>query len=118
MTVDPTVRVEDSAFVARVTAHISEGSAFLRTVRELHKVMRHDCAVCWPRTATWSPRTPSSQPEVSTFPSLAPEVPAAAWYEREIHDLFGLVPVGHPRLDPLVLPLEPGEAAPTPGLGP
>lgn len=37
------------------------------------------------------------------FPSLTPLLPAAAWYEREIHDLFGLVPVGHPDLRPLVL---------------
>lgn len=37
------------------------------------------------------------------FPSLVPVTPAAAWYEREIHDLFGLKPVGHPDLRPLVL---------------
>jgi Ni,Fe-hydrogenase III large subunit/Ni,Fe-hydrogenase III component G len=37
------------------------------------------------------------------FPSLTTLLPAAAWYEREIHDLFGLVPVGHPDLRPLVL---------------
>lgn len=49
------------------------------------------------------------------FASLAAEVPAAAWYERRIHDLFGLRPVGHPQLDPLVLPLRRGVHAP---LGP
>lgn len=37
------------------------------------------------------------------FPSLVALAPAAAWYEREIHDLFGLVPIGHPDLRPLVL---------------
>lgn len=37
------------------------------------------------------------------FPSLTPLTAAAAWYEREIHDLFGLVPLGHPDLRPLVL---------------
>lgn len=51
------------------------------------------------------------------FPSLAGRVPAAAWYEREIHDLFGLEPVGHPRPDPLVLPLPAGAARPRPGSG-
>ena len=37
------------------------------------------------------------------FPSLTPLLPAAAWYEREIYDLFGLKPIGHPDLRPLVL---------------
>ena len=37
------------------------------------------------------------------YPSLTPLLPAAAWYEREIHDLFGLTPLGHPDLRPLVL---------------
>ncbi|HWR37871.1 MAG TPA: NADH-quinone oxidoreductase subunit C [Patescibacteria group bacterium] len=43
---------------------------------------------------------PVAEPD---FPSLTPVISAAAWYEREIHDLFGLVPVGHPDLRPLVL---------------
>lgn len=37
------------------------------------------------------------------YQSIANEIPAAAWYEREIHDMFGLVPEGHPDLRPLVL---------------
>lgn len=37
------------------------------------------------------------------IPSLVPVTPAAAWYEREMHDLFGIVPVGHPDIRPLVL---------------
>jgi len=39
------------------------------------------------------------------YPSVTARVPAAFWYEREIHDLFGLEPEGHPRLDPLVFPI-------------
>ena len=31
-----------------------------------------------------------------SFPSITNEVPAAHWYEREIKDLFGLEPIGHP----------------------
>ncbi|AET66931.1 Ni,Fe-hydrogenase III large subunit [Desulfosporosinus orientis DSM 765] len=31
-----------------------------------------------------------------SFPSITNRVPAAHWYEREIKDLFGLDPVGHP----------------------
>lgn len=49
------------------------------------------------------------------YPSLTPLVPAAFWYEREIHDLFGIRPDGHPRLDPLVLPLRDGDDRPRPG---
>lgn len=37
------------------------------------------------------------------FPSLTSVFQNAAWYEREIHDLFGLVPIGHPDLRRLVL---------------
>ncbi len=51
----------------------------------------------------------------TSYPALTPLVPAAGWYEREIHDLFGIEPVGHPRLDPLVLPLPLGAPRPRPG---
>jgi Ni,Fe-hydrogenase III large subunit/Ni,Fe-hydrogenase III component G len=36
------------------------------------------------------------------FPSLTPSVHSAQWYEREIRDLFGLIPQGHPDLRRLV----------------
>ena len=46
----------------------------------------------------------------SEYPAVTPRVPAAHWFEREIHDLFGIVPEGHPRLEPLVRhPPEEGE---------
>ncbi len=38
----------------------------------------------------------------TTYPSLTPRVPAAHWHEREIHDLHGIEPIGHPRLEPLL----------------
>ncbi|MCE5285316.1 MAG: NADH-quinone oxidoreductase subunit C [Pelosinus sp.] len=41
--------------------------------------------------------------EDSTFPSLAAEFPALNWYEREVKDLLGLRPQGHPDLRPLIL---------------
>jgi Ni,Fe-hydrogenase III large subunit len=51
-----------------------------------------------------------------SYPSLTPQVAAARWYEREIRDLFGLIPAGHPRLEPLILPLhEAGQPRPRPG---
>ena len=37
------------------------------------------------------------------FQSLVPRVHAANWYEREIQDMFGLTPHGHPDPRPLVL---------------
>jgi formate hydrogenlyase subunit 5 len=49
------------------------------------------------------------------YPALTPDVPAAFWYERALHDLSGVTPLGHPRLDPLLLPLEAGQLYPRPG---
>ncbi|MGH3400357.1 MAG: NADH-quinone oxidoreductase subunit C [Streptosporangiaceae bacterium] len=43
-------------------------------------------------------------PGPARYPALTPCLPAAFWYEREIHDLFGIVPEGHPRLQPLLRP--------------
>jgi formate hydrogenlyase subunit 5 len=40
----------------------------------------------------------------ASYPALTPLISAAFWYEREVHDLFGVVPAGHPRLEPLILP--------------
>lgn len=36
------------------------------------------------------------------FQSLTPDIPAVHWYEREIRDMFGLIPEGHPDLRRLV----------------
>ena len=53
----------------------------------------------------------------AAYPSLTPDVPPAFWYERALHDLFGVVPAGHPRLHPLVLPLLDEALRPRPGSG-
>jgi len=37
-----------------------------------------------------------SKTDKSQFKSISPKIPAANWYEREIQDMFGLVPQGHP----------------------
>jgi formate hydrogenlyase subunit 5 len=34
---------------------------------------------------------------VTHYPALTPQLRAAFWYKRAIHDLVGLVPDGHPR---------------------
>lgn len=49
------------------------------------------------------------------YPALTPAVPAAFWYERALHDLVGLVPDGHPRAEPLLLPLAGDQRRPRPG---
>ncbi len=50
------------------------------------------------------------------YPALTPRLGAAFWYEREIADMFGVLPQGHPRLQPLVLPQPPdGSPRPRPG---
>jgi Ni,Fe-hydrogenase III large subunit/Ni,Fe-hydrogenase III component G len=36
------------------------------------------------------------------FKSITPHIHAAKWYEREIRDMFGLIPVGHPDMRRLV----------------
>jgi Ni,Fe-hydrogenase III large subunit len=50
----------------------------------------------------------------ASYPAVTPVAGAAFWYEREIHDMFGVVPDGHPRLEPLVLPAS-GPELPRPG---
>jgi Ni,Fe-hydrogenase III large subunit len=44
-----------------------------------------------------------SQLSGDAYPAITPRIPAAHWFEREIHDLWQVVPQGHPRLEPLVL---------------
>lgn len=39
----------------------------------------------------------------TTYRSITPEVYAADWFEREMMDMFGLLPTGHPDLRPLFL---------------
>lgn len=49
------------------------------------------------------------------YPALTVAVPSAFWWERAAADLSGVVPEGHPRLDPLLLPVIEGSARPRPG---
>jgi len=46
-------------------------------------------------------------PGATSYPALTPRLGAAFWYERVIHDQFGLVPDGHPRPAPLIRPGDP-----------
>ena len=46
-------------------------------------------------------RTPRTDPQI---PTIAEIYPIAHWHEREIHEFFGIVFIGHPYLIPLLLP--------------
>ena len=46
-------------------------------------------------------RTPRSNPRIHTIAEI---YPIAHWHEREIHEFFGIVFIGHPYLIPLLLP--------------
>jgi Ni,Fe-hydrogenase III large subunit len=48
------------------------------------------------------------------YPSLTPQLGAAFWYERELQDVFGLRPIGHPRPEPLVTGFLNGSSDPDP----
>jgi formate hydrogenlyase subunit 5 len=50
-------------------------------------------------------------PGAASYPALTPRLGAAFWYERVIHDRFGVIPEGHPRLAPLIRPGPPEEHA-------
>ncbi len=41
--------------------------------------------------------------DAPSYPALTPDIPAAHWFEREIWEMFGITPAGHPFLKPLAL---------------
>jgi Ni,Fe-hydrogenase III large subunit/Ni,Fe-hydrogenase III component G len=56
-----------------------------------------------PRAGGWVTLETAVYPIDPSFPSVTPLVPAAHWYEREVRDMFGLEPTGHPDPRRLVL---------------
>lgn len=57
-----------------------------------------------PRKNIWLTVKALVPPDKPEFPSVTPRVPAAIWYERDVRDLFGIHPVGHPDPRRLALP--------------
>jgi len=53
------------------------------------------------RGVTLRVRCPKAQ---AILPTLVELIPAADWYEREVHELLGIEFAGHPGLGPLLLP--------------
>ncbi len=41
--------------------------------------------------------------DAASYASLTPDIPQAHWFEREINDMWGIRPLGHPRLKSLVI---------------
>jgi Ni,Fe-hydrogenase III large subunit/Ni,Fe-hydrogenase III component G len=56
-----------------------------------------------PAAGGWATVETAIEATDPTFPSVTPLVPAAHWYEREVHDLLGITPAGHPDPRRLVL---------------
>lgn len=50
----------------------------------------------------WRSVETAIDPADPVFPSSAVAIPAANWYEREVQDMFGLIPEGHPDPRPLI----------------
>jgi Ni,Fe-hydrogenase III large subunit len=113
---DAAIGVEVDQFAIEVARALLPGRRLaglfaVPTVRELHLI-----AVVAEEGRLISVTT--ALPEGTTsYPSVTALVPGADWYEREIHDLFGIEAIGHPDLDPLVLPLPAGSNRPRPGSG-
>jgi Ni,Fe-hydrogenase III large subunit/Ni,Fe-hydrogenase III component G len=56
-----------------------------------------------PAAGGWATVEATISPRDASFPSVTPLVPAANWYEREVRDLLGIEPLGHPEPRRLVL---------------
>ena len=111
MRVAPALDVAAEQFRERVVVGVKGGSRFvglfatlepqgvrLLALLSLHGKLAYEATVL--------------PPGATRYPSLTPLVPAASWYEREICDLFGILPEGHPRPGPLLWPGKPDGAAP------
>ncbi len=98
----------------QVARRVAAGDRFagLFATAEDDSSVRLSAALASARTVTLLDTT---VPDRGSYPALTLLVPAAFWYDRAIHDLFGVVPEEHPRLDPLLLPLDEGDPPPRPG---
>ncbi|MBS4726854.1 NADH-quinone oxidoreductase subunit C [Mycobacterium sp. SM1] len=102
---------------ARVAARVAAGERFAGVYASHHGDTATLHALLVARATVSCVRTELAPDAAGSlaYPALTPAVPAAFWYERALHDLSGVVPMGHPRLDPLLLPRRPGQPSPRPG---
>jgi len=71
-------------------------SLFATDERALHAAFALHQIWLLPRHQTFLRVSTRIDPAHPGFPSIAAKHPAANWFEREVMDTFGLVPVGHP----------------------
>ncbi|MGC2485802.1 MAG: NADH-quinone oxidoreductase subunit C [Acidimicrobiales bacterium] len=113
---EPLSSVSPVVFSQRVSARVARGARFAALVASATGPGTELVAVLSERGELTYEST--TLPEnVDRYPTLSPMIPSARWYEREIHDLFGVSPSGVGDLEPLVLPLAPGVRRPRPGSG-
>ncbi len=116
MDASATVSQSFETFTAKVRSHVEVGDRFAGLMACAHGAGTELLAVFNQHGSLMAERT--TLPEgVKQYPSLAPYVASAHWYEREIFDLFGVAASGRYPLEPLVLPLAPDASRPRPGSG-
>jgi Ni,Fe-hydrogenase III large subunit len=109
------VRVEPSRLARSVATAVGDGGRFAGLVATARDDDSTDLRALVATPGELATIETVLEPAVRGYPALTPLVPSAAWYEREIHDLSAIEPIGHPRLDPLVLPLNADDQRPRPG---
>jgi Ni,Fe-hydrogenase III large subunit/Ni,Fe-hydrogenase III component G len=70
--------------------------------RQAENVFKVHALFSLDKTAEWLLVSTSVPADAPSYPSITATVMAAHWYERYIHDMFGIVPEGHPDLRRLV----------------
>jgi len=102
------------AWVANVKAQVASGA---RLAALMAGASGHDVRVLAivSRRGRLSIEETTFSSNLPQLPSLTPEIPSAAWYEREIHDLFGVRFGARRSNDALVFPLAEGALPPRPG---
>jgi len=88
----------------RVRSRVGDGARFAALIASERDSSTELMAVLSDRGSLILERM-SLPPGFDRYPSVSRDIPSALWYEREIHDLFGISPVGSRDLEPLVLPL-------------
>ena len=97
---------EPKVFTHRATTLVHEGlrlaHLYAADTRSAHQTYTITALLSDDHAGTWQVLQTQVPEEAPEYPSLTPTIQAAAWLERYIHDMFGIVPVGHPDLRRLV----------------